>query len=98
MIALAFMLLINVALARAVFNFNTGNVTTTVQHSISWVSCILSFWLLYRVYAEIDRKIKEYISDDEITTFYDKAAAAVASAAKQAYNWGTRIVHMAMAK
>jgi len=98
MIALAFMLLINVSLARAMFDFSTDNVSTVTQHSISWISCGLAFWLLQRVYAEVDRKIKEYINDDDITTFYDKLAAGVAVATKRTYEWGKRAVQIAISK
>ncbi len=88
MIACAFILCVNLALVRALFQWNSAifvsaaggtaysnlpSVGTTGfgGHSMVWLSCILTFFLMNRMFEITRDKLKEYVGKDA-TKLYDK--------------------------
>ncbi len=80
MIACAFILCVNVAIIKSLFDWNssvfvvaaggvaTSNVPTVAnsalgfgQHSVTWLSAILTFYLMMRIFEETQKKLKTYI-------------------------------------
>ncbi|MCL2737624.1 MAG: hypothetical protein FWE17_02055 [Alphaproteobacteria bacterium] len=92
MIASMFIMLINIAIVRALFNWNesmfvevaggtaTANVPTAAaqgamgfgHHSVTWLSAILTFYLMLRIFQMTREKLAEYTSGTP-STLYDKA-------------------------
>ena len=90
MIACAFILCVNVALVRALFQWNSRmfvaaaggtaysnvpNVTTSLSggfsgHSMIWLSCILTFFLMYKMFEITRNKLIEYVGKDS-TALYE---------------------------
>lgn len=82
MIACAFILVVNVAIIKALFQWNsstfvvaaggisTSNVPTVAssamgfgEHSILWLSSILTFYLMIKIYDETRNQLKKYVPD-----------------------------------
>lgn len=80
MIACAFMLCINLAVIRALFNWNSSvfvvaaggsaasNIPTIAnsasgfgQHSVTWMSAILTFYLMFKIYDKTQQQLNKYI-------------------------------------
>lgn len=80
MIACAFMLCINLAVIRALFNWNSSvfvvaagggaasNIPTIAnqttgfgQHSITWMSAILTFYLMFKIFDKTQQQLNKYI-------------------------------------
>lgn len=108
MIACAFILCVNIAVIKALFNWNSsvfvvgagGSASSNVpnvanamgfgQHSIMWLSTILTFYLMLRIFELTREQLRSYtkgVSDD----LYKK----VMSDTKTAWNKGTDLYHKA---
>ena len=78
MIACAFILCINLALIRALFQWNNQNFENAVSgfggHSMLWLSCILTFFLMNKMFAITREKLTEYIGGNS-TELYNKVKA-----------------------
>lgn len=108
MIACAFILCVNIAVIKALFNWNSAvfvvaadgvatsnvpsvaNATGFGQHSIMWLSTILTFYLMLRIFELTREQLRSYtkgVSDD----MYKK----VMSDSKAIWNKGTDLYHKA---
>ena len=93
MIACVFILAVNIAAVKALFNFNHsafvvaagGSASSNVpvvanqamgfgQHSIIWLSALLTFFLMFKIFDLTRKQLMTYINDDKMTGLYDKVA------------------------
>jgi hypothetical protein len=88
MIAVAFMLLVNVSVVGSLFNSGVVRPGGFGGRAIGCIFCILVFWIFQRVFAKTEEKLSEYVGDAEMTEFYAKTATGVKSAAKNVAGWG----------
>jgi hypothetical protein len=91
MIAVAFMLLVNISIAGAMFNFDADSIQGFGGQSIGWLTCIMTFWLLQQVFTETNKKLNEYVNDSAMTNFYKNVTDGVKAVAKNTTDWGTRV-------
>ncbi len=109
MIACAFILCINLAIVKALFQWNTSvfvtaaggsaysNVPTVAnsamgfgEHSIMWLSAILTFYLMFRIFDKTQEQLNKYIGggmDDLYKQVKSDAKATVGTVKK----WGTGV-------
>lgn len=95
MIASAFILCVNLALVRALFQWNSRIFVTAVggtaysnlpsasanssgfgEHSVLWLSCLLTYFLMNKVFAITRDKLKEYVGKGS-TELYDRVKGDV---------------------
>ncbi|MDW2958833.1 MAG: hypothetical protein R8M37_03435 [Alphaproteobacteria bacterium] len=108
MIACAFILSINVAVIKALFNSNTsafvvaaggsasGNIPTTANnamgfgdHSIMWMSAILTFYLMFKIFNLTQEQLRKYIGNkgmEELYNWTQKDAKTLVSGTKKYYH------------
>ncbi|MDR2770308.1 MAG: hypothetical protein LBB08_02555, partial [Rickettsiales bacterium] len=97
MIVAAFMLLINVSIAGALFDLDAES-TEWGGHSVTWLGCIMTFWILHRVFQKTREKLESYLADKEMTGFYDKVKGQAVAAGKNVATWGMKIAKISGGK
>ena len=100
MIACVFILAINIAAVRALFNFNgpafSGNGDGAMGfggHSIVWLSALLTFFLMFKIFDETKEQLMKYTGADKdksMTKLYDNAKADTKTAYKNVNEWGKK--------
>ena len=119
MIACAFILCINLAVIKALFQWNTsvfvaaaggsaysnlpspevGNAIGFGSHSVTWMSAILTFYLMYKIYGMTQQQLQTYIGGgqdrlykqvkSDATTMWE-SAKSTAKGFKTAIGWFKR--------
>jgi hypothetical protein len=109
MIACAFILVVNVAVIRALFQWNssvfivaaggsaTGNVPAAAnnamgfgQHSILWLSAILTFYLMVRIFELTREQLSKYVGS-EMDNLHKKVTGDAKTTWKNAQDWTKKI-------
>lgn len=107
MIACAFILGINVAVIKALFNSNTsvfvvaagGSASSNIpsaannamgfgQHSVMWMSAILTFYLMFKIFNLTQEQLRKYIGNNNMEGLYNmtrKDAKTLISGTKKYY-------------
>ncbi len=108
MIACAFILTINVAIVRALFNWNSSvfvvaaggsaasNIPTVANtdmgfggHSVMWMSAILTFYLMLRIFDLTRERLKMYAPASD--ALYNRVTGDAKKTWAGAKNWGKSI-------
>ena len=95
MIAVAFILLINVSVAFAMFNFSVDRVDGFGGHSVAWMTAILTFLIMYQVFDMTRKQLNDYVDDKDMTGFYDKVATETKGLANDVVSWGKNAIRIA---
>lgn len=66
------MLLINISVASTVFYFDPGSHYGFGEHSVTWISSLVMFLIVSHVFKITREQLEKYISDKDMTGFYDK--------------------------
>ena len=109
MIACSFMLCINLAIIRALFQWNTSvfvvtaggssysNVPTVAnsamgfgEHSIMWLSAILTFYLMFRIFDKTQEQLKKYIGSG-MDGLYKQVKSDAGTITGNVKKWGTSV-------
>ncbi|MDR1027730.1 MAG: hypothetical protein LBL46_04925 [Rickettsiales bacterium] len=69
MIAVAFVLMINISVAGALTGLDPNSAGFGAL-SATWLSAILTFWIMQRVFAITQEKLESLVSDKDMTGFY----------------------------
>jgi len=86
-IAVAFIIIVNFAVADALTGFDVNSVNSPGRHSIGWLAAIMTFWFMFEVFNETRRRLDKYVDDKDMTGFYDKVAADTKALAKNVYQF-----------
>ncbi|MDR3208873.1 MAG: hypothetical protein LBT45_03425 [Rickettsiales bacterium] len=89
MIAVAFILLINISILGALFNSDIDNLDGVGGHSITWTMAIMTFWIMQRVFALTRDKLESYV-DPDLQGLYQKVADNAKTVSKNAAEWGKK--------
>lgn len=92
MIAVAFILLINVSVAGALFNFDINDVGGFGAHSVTWLTAIMTFWIVYKVFDWTRARLDKYVGDSDMTGFYDRLKTNAQAFAKDTADWGKKAI------
>lgn len=81
MIAVAFILMVNIAIVKVLFNFgdNVENIGFE-QQSIMWITTIMTFWIMQKIFAKTREKLTAYTGKD-MESLYDNVVANTRSIA-----------------
>jgi len=90
MVAVAFILLINISVVGAMFNFDPTTGEKIAGHATSWIICLMTLWLVVRVFAITREQLDKYVADPDMTGFYDKVKKDAAKFANNAWNLGKK--------
>lgn len=109
MIACSFMLCINLAIIRALFQWNSSvfvataggsaysNIPTVAnsamgfgEHSIMWLSAILTFYLMLRIFDKTQEQLKKYIGSG-MDGLYKQVTSDAGTLAGNVKKWGTSV-------
>jgi hypothetical protein len=88
MIAVAFLVLVNLSVSGVMFNFTPGDVKGFGEHSVGWLTAVMTFLLMYKVFELTREQLDKYVDDKDMTGFYDKVAKGTTSFLKQAGKFG----------
>ncbi|MDR1071282.1 MAG: hypothetical protein LBL21_01405 [Rickettsiales bacterium] len=89
MIAVAFILLINVSIAGALFNFDIENIKGVGGHSVTWTMAIMTFWIMQRVFKMTQDKLASYTGPDS-SNLYKQVTGGAKQVAENTAKWGKR--------
>ncbi|MDR2268720.1 MAG: hypothetical protein LBD94_00875 [Rickettsiales bacterium] len=90
MIAVAFILLVNISIAGALFNFDPDSIQGFGGHSVTWLTAIMTFWLMYEVFKITNERLRKYVNDSEMTDFYQHVADNAKRVYKNTADWGVK--------
>lgn len=96
MIAVAFILLINISLARAMFGFDADSVQGFGGHSITWLAAFLNLWIMGEIFSMTRKKLEDYVGDKDMTGFADAVIKDGKGLFKSASKFGSsaiKIIH-----
>jgi len=92
MIAVSFILIVNVLVAAALFNFDFTESAGLGAHSVTWVGAIMSFWVMSEVFKVTRKKLDEYVNDDDMSGAYEKIKKGFFGATGAVYGYGKKAI------
>ena len=92
MIAVSFMLIINISVVRALFNASPDVEMGFGGHSITWLSAIMTFLILQKVFVMTRDYMEKFVTDKDMTGYYDKVSKDAIQIAKNAGEGGKKII------
>lgn len=114
MIACAFILCINIAIIKSLFQWNssvfvvaaggaaTGNVPQMAggamgfgQHSLLWLSAILTFYLMFKIFDLTRQQLMDYVGDSKMDSLYKDVTGDAKTLWKGVKDWGGKIASAA---
>ena len=88
MIAVAFLVLVNLSVSGVMFNFTPGDVKGFGEHSVGWLTAVMTFLLMYKVFELTREQLDKYVDDKDMTGFYDSVAKGTGKFFKGAGKFG----------
>ena len=89
MIAVSFVLIINITVAAALLNFEfDGEAVSFGAHSATWISAIMSFYVMFEVFKRTQKLVEDYVKDGDMTGMYAKVKEGFEKQTGEFARWG----------